>query len=211
MRWLRSGHPARLGREWGPVADYLVRVSSAPSEAETYATTSTRITGGLALFIGVVCLIDIAIEWRTRGGLVAAAIIVFVMVLAYIGLIRPSVTLSPERLSVRNYLRDHKVPWSDVKSVDVSDILRVQLDGRRLRCPGVQMMMRDLRRQRAGRIKADRDTSVSRAEFVVARIEHHMEHYAKTSTGTPTSTWARWELLTLAALALLAALAIATN
>ncbi len=208
---MRSGHPARLGREPGPVADYLVRVSSVRSEAETYATTSTRITGGLALFIGLVCLIDIVIEWRTRGGLIAATVIVFVMVVAYIGLIRPSVTLSPERLSVRNHLRDHKVPWSDVQSVDMADILRVQLDGKRLRCPGVQMMMRDLRRERAGRVKADRDTSVSRAEFVITRLEHHMERYSKTSTGEPVSTWARWELITLAALALIAAIAILTG
>lgn len=186
-------------------------MSSAPSEAETYATTSTRITGGLGIFIGLVCLVDIAIEWRTRSGLIAAAVIVFVMIVAYMGLIRPSVTLSPERLSVRNHLRDHKVPWSDVQGVEMADTLRIQLGAKRLRCPGVQMMMRDLRRQRAGRIKPDRDSSVSRAEFVVGRVEHHMEHYAKTSTGTPTSSWARWELLTLAALALLAAVAILTR
>ena len=186
-------------------------MKSAPSEAETYATTSTRITGGLALFIGVVCLVDIAIEWRTRGGLIAAAVIVFVMVLAYIGLIRPSVTLSPERLSVRNHLRDHQVPWSDVEGVDVADILRIRVDGKRLRCPGVQMMMRDLRRQSAGRIKPDRESSVSRAEFVVGRVEHHMDRYAKTSTGTPSTSWARWELIALAALAALAAIAILTG
>lgn len=186
-------------------------MSSAPSEAETYATTSTRLTGALGLFIGLACLVDIAIEWRTRNGLIAATVIVFVMVVAYMGLIRPSVTLSPERLSVRNHLRDHRVPWSDVRSVDMADTLRIQLDGKRLRCPGVQMMMRDLRRERAGRVKADRDTSVSRAEFVVGRVEHHIERYAKTSTGEPTASWARWELITLAALALVVVVATLTR
>jgi hypothetical protein len=169
-------------------------VARTPTEAETYATTSSRITGGLAILIGVVCLVDIAIEWRTRSGLIAAALIAMVMVLAYIGLVRPSVTLSPEHLSVRNHLRDHTVGWSRVEGVDVGDILRVQLPGRRLRCPGVQLAMRDLRKQRVGRTRPDQDTSVSRASFVVARVEHHMEYYRKTSTGEHVSRWAVPEL-----------------
>lgn len=190
-----------------PRATTLSGVRSAPSETESYATTSTRITGGIAIVIGLICLLDIAVEWRTRGGLIAAAVIICVMILAYIGLIRPQVTLSPERLSVRNHVRDHTVPWSDVEGVDMADILRIQIPGRRLRCPGVQMMVRDLRRQRAGRIKPDRDSSVSRAEFVVGRVEYHMEYYGKTSTGEATSRWAIPELIALATFALIALIA----
>jgi Bacterial PH domain len=182
-------------------------VKSVPTEAESYATTSTRITGGIAIVVGLICLVDIAIEWRTRGGLIAAAVIAFVMVVAYVGLIRPSVTLSPERLLVRNHLRDHAVPWSDVEGVDMADILWIQLPGRRLRCPGVQLMMRDMRRQRAGRIKPDRESSVSRAEFVVGRVEHHMHYYGKTSTGEVTSRWATPELVALGVFALIALVA----
>jgi hypothetical protein len=182
-------------------------VRSAPTEAESYATTSTRIIGGIAIVIGLICLVDIAIEWRTRSGLIAAAVIVCAMILAYIVLVRPQVTLSPERLSVRNHVRDHKVPWSDVEGVDMADILRIQIPGRRLRCTGVQMMMRDLRRQRAGRLKPGGESSISRADFVVGRVRHHMDYYGKTSTGEVTSRWATPELIGLAVFALIAVLA----
>jgi hypothetical protein len=182
-------------------------VSSAPSEAETYTTPSSRITGFIALFIGLLLLVDIAWEWRTRPGLITAALIGVVMVLGYVGLIRPSVTLSPERLSIRNHLRDHDVPWADVEGADVADILRVELAGRRVRCPGVQLMMRDLRRQRYGRAKPDAQNSVTRAGFVVGRIEHHMEYYGKTSTGAVTTRWAVPELAAMGVLALVALVA----
>ncbi len=180
---------------------------SAPTEAESYATTSTRIIGGISIVIGLICLVDIAIEWRTRGGLIAAAVIVCVMILAYLILVRPQVTLSPERLSIRNHIRDHKVPWSDVEGVDMADILQIKIPGGRLRCTGVQMMMRDLRRERAGRIKPDRESSISRADFVVGRVQHHMEYYGKTSTGEITSRWATPELIALGVFALIAVLA----
>lgn len=182
-------------------------MKSAPTEAESYATTSARITGGAAIVIGAVCLVDIAVEWRTRNGLITAAMIALAMVIAYVGLIRPSVTLSPERLVVRNHLRDHLVPWSHVQGVDVTDALRIQLPGRRLRCPGVQLVMRDMRRHRAGRVKDDDETSVSRASFVISRIEHHREHYTKTSTGQHDTRWAIPELALAGALSLVGVVA----
>jgi len=184
-----------------------VRVKSAPTEAESYSTTSSRITGGIALFIGLVCLIDIVVEWRTRTGLITAALIALVMVLAYVGLIRPSMTLSPDRLRVHNHLRDHEVPWADVEGTDVADVLRVQLPGRRLRCPGVQLMMRDLRKQRYGRLKTEDENTLTRAGFVVSRIEHHIDHYAKSSTGEVVTRWAKPELITAGVLALIAVVA----
>jgi len=191
-----------------PRTDYLVPVSSAPSEAETYTTPSSRITGAIALFIGLLCLIDIVIEWRTRSGLITAALIGVVMVLAYIGLIRPSVTLSPQGLSIRNHLRDRQVPWERIEAADVADILRIQLaDGGRIRCAGVQLNMRDLRRQRYGRAKADAENSVTRAGLVVARVEHHIDHYGKSSTGEITTGWAVPELAVLGVLALVALVA----
>ncbi len=59
------------------------------------------------------------------GGLLVGGVIAILMVLAYVGLIRPSVTLSPDDLLIRNHLRDHTVPWNKVTEVDVTDILRV--------------------------------------------------------------------------------------
>jgi UDP-N-acetylmuramyl pentapeptide phosphotransferase/UDP-N-acetylglucosamine-1-phosphate transferase len=181
-------------------------VKSPPSENEQYATTSTRITGGVVIFLGLLALVDIVVEWRTRSGLVVAAVILTVMVLAYVALIRPSITLTPSNVRIRNHFRDHDVAWNQVKDVDVTDIVRIHTPGRQFRCPGVQLVMRDLRRQRVGR-KVSEDSSISRAQFVVTRIEHHMERYGASSEGGIVSRWAIPEMLVIAALLLVALVA----
>ncbi|WP_344209825.1 PH domain-containing protein [Kribbella sancticallisti] len=180
-----------------------------PSENEQYLSASNRITGVVVMAIGVLGLIDILLEWRTLGGLEVAALIGILMVIAYVGLVRPSVTLSPQNLRIRNHLRDHVVPWNKITGVDVTDILRVHLGDRKLRCPGVQLVMRDLRKQRVASRKAGADSSVSRADFVVDRIDNHLSRYAASAApdAEVTTAWARPELAIAAVLALIALLA----
>jgi len=190
-----------------PVAGYVVGVKQKSAGTEQYLSTSNRITGVIVLVIGALGLLDIVLEWRTATGLMVAAVIGFLMVLAYVGLIRPSVTLSPEQLLLRNHLRDHQIPWAKVTGVDVTDILRVHTADNRLRAPGVQLVMRDLRKQRVGGRKLAPDSSISRAEFVVDRIETHMEQYGEQSTGEVITTWARPELIALGVLAAIAIVA----
>jgi hypothetical protein len=187
-------------------AGYFVLVKPKSPESEQYLSTSNRITGVIVLVIGVVGLLDILLEWRTLSGLLVASIIAILMVLAYVALIRPSVTLSPEHLVLRNHLRDHVIPWSKVTSVDVTDILRVHTEANRYRAPGVQLVMRDLRKQRVGGRKLADDSSISRADFVVDRIENHMSQYGEQSDGDVVTTWARPELIALGALAVVAVL-----
>jgi hypothetical protein len=186
-----------------------VRVKSKPSQNEQYLSTSNRITGVVVMAIGLLGLIDILLEWRTLGGLEVAALIGILMLIAYVGLVRPSVTLRPQNLLIRNHLRDHVVPWNKITAVDVTDILRVHLGDRKLRCPGVQLVMRDLRKQRAGGHKLGSDSSVSRADFVVERIDNHVNLH--TGSGTPdaevVTTWARPELTVAAVLAAIAVVA----
>jgi hypothetical protein len=176
-------------------------------DTEQYLSTSNRITGVIVLVIGALGLLDIVLEWRTATGLMVAALIGCLMVLTYVGLIRPSVTLSPERLLLRNHLRDHAIPWSKVTSVDVADILRVHTEDDRFRAPGVQLVMRDLRKQRVGGRKLAPDSSISRADFVIDRIETHMEQYGEQSAGDVVTTWARPELTALGVLAAIAIVA----
>jgi PH (Pleckstrin Homology) domain-containing protein len=184
-----------------------VRVKSKHPESEQYLSTSNRITGAIVLLIGALGLLDIVLEWRTVTGLLVAALIGLLMVLAYVGLVRPSVTLSPDHLLLRNHLRDHAIPWSKVTGVDVTDILRVHTPENRFRAPGVQLVMRDIRKQRVGGRKLSDDSSISRADFVVNRIETHMEHYSAKSDGEIVTAWARPELAVAGALAVVAVLA----
>ena len=188
-------------------AGYFVRVKSKSPESEQYLSASNRITGSIVMVIGALGLVDILIEWRTATGLMVGCVIGIFMVLAYVGLIRPSVTLSPENLLLRNHLRDHRIPWSKVTGVDVTDILRVHTDGNRFRAPGVQLVMRDLRKQRVGGRKLAADSSISKADFVVNRIEHHQEQYAAKSEGDVVHGWARPELIVAGVLAVIALVA----
>ena len=181
---------------------YLVPVKSKAREQEQYLSTSNRITGVVVMLIGVLGLLDIVLEWRTAGGLMVAGLIGILMVLAYAGLVRPSVNLRPEGLLIRNHLRDHHIPWNKITDVDVTDILRVHTERGKIRCPGVQLVMRDMRKQRVGSRKLKEDSSISRADFVVARIESHQDQYGPTAEGDVVTTWARPEVSILAVLAL---------
>jgi hypothetical protein len=184
-----------------------VRVKSKSPLSEQYLSASNRITGVIVMVIGALGLVDIVLEWRTATGVLVGSIIGILMVLAYVGLIRPAVTLSPENLFLRNHLRDHLLPWSKVTGVDVTDILRVHTGEERFRAPGVQLVMRDLRKQRVGGRKLSPDSSLSRADFVVDRVEAHMAQYGETSEGDVVTTWARPELTILAVLAVIAIVA----
>jgi hypothetical protein len=181
-------------------------VNSKSSESEQYLSSSNRITGVVVMVIGLIGLIDIVLEWRTLGGLEVAALIGIVMVLTYTHLVRPTVTLRPQNLLIRNHIRDHEVPWNKITEVDVTDLLRVHTEDQRLRVPAVQLVMRDLRKQRVGGRKLGADSSISRADFVVDRIDQHVNLYG--GTGSPdaevVTTWARPELTLLAVLVLVA-------
>ncbi|GAA1150895.1 hypothetical protein GCM10009630_56600 [Kribbella jejuensis] len=188
-------------------AGYVVRVKSNSPESEHYLSASNRITGTVVLVIGALGLLDVILEWRTATGLLVGSIIAIFMLLAYVGLIRPSVTLSPENLLIRNHLRDHRIPWSKVTGADVTDLLRVHTDANRFRASGVQLVMRDLRKQRVGGRKLAADSSISKADIVVGRIENHMAQFAGKSDGDIVSEWARPELIVLGVLAMIAVVA----
>ena len=183
-------------------------MNSKSSENEQYLSASNRITAVIVMVIGVAGLVDIVAEWRTGGGLVVGCLIGLLIVAAYTGLFRPSVTLRPQNLLIRNHLRDHVVPWNKITDVDVTDILRIHTDDRRLRCPGVQLVMRDMRKQRASR-KLKPESSISRADFVVDRIDHHVNLYGGTGSADAeiVTTWARPELAIAAVLAVVALIA----
>lgn len=186
---------------------YLVHVKSNTAETERYLSTSNRITGVIVMFIGALGLLDIVIEWRTVTGLLVGCLIAIAMMLTYVGLIRPSVTLGRTDLLLRNHLRDHRIPWDKVTGADITDILRVHTENDRFRAPGVQLVMRDLRKQRMGRDKPASESSLSRADLVVDRIEAHMSQYGKEPGGELRTSWARIELIVIAVLAVVAVVA----
>jgi hypothetical protein len=71
--------------------------------------------------------------------------------------------------------------------------------------------MRDLRKQRVGGRKLGSENSISKADFVVNRIETHQEQYAAKSHGDVVTGWAVPELAILGVLAVIAVVAAAVR
>lgn len=70
-------------------------------------------------------LIDLAVQGHDRLSLVAAAILLLVTGIVYVTAQRPRVIADDAGITVRNPLRDHRVPWPLVVRVDLADLLRV--------------------------------------------------------------------------------------
>lgn len=70
-------------------------------------------------------LIDLAVQGRDHVSLIAAAILILSAGVAYVAAQRPRVIAADDALTIKNPLRDHRIPWTSISRVDVSDLLRV--------------------------------------------------------------------------------------
>jgi hypothetical protein len=73
-------------------------------------------------------LIDLAVQGRDRESLVAAFILVLVTGIVYVGARRPRIVAGTDALIIVNPLRDHRVGWPAVASVDSADLIRVRCE-----------------------------------------------------------------------------------
>ena len=93
---------------------------------ETYRSSLALVAWWVWLLFAVANLIDLAVQGRDRTSVEAAAVLVLVTGIAYVGALRPRVTAAVGGIVVRNPLRDHRVPWLAVTNVDLRDLLRVR-------------------------------------------------------------------------------------
>lgn len=78
-------------------------------------------------------LVDLAVQGRDHFALVIAAILVMITGVTYVAAFRPRVTADDEAVTITNPLRDHRVPWGCVESMELGDSLEVHCrwqDGR---------------------------------------------------------------------------------
>jgi len=78
------------------------------------------------VLFAVANLIDLMVEGGGHMTVLAAAILLMVTGVAYVTAQRPRVVAATSTLTVRNPLRDHAIPWSNVIRADVSDLLRIR-------------------------------------------------------------------------------------
>lgn len=80
------------------------------------------------LVFAVLNLGDLAWQGGGHAAVVAAAIILLVTGVAYVAALRPRVIADDQAVTVRNPLRDVRVPWPAVTSVDLGDTLQVHYE-----------------------------------------------------------------------------------
>jgi hypothetical protein len=118
--------PRMVGAPSGPPDGRIDSGEAKPTRRpETYRSSLALVAWWVWLLFAVANLIDLAVQGRDRTSVEAAAVLVLVTGIAYVGALRPRVTAAAGGIVVRNPLRDHRAPWLAVTNVDLRDLLRV--------------------------------------------------------------------------------------
>ena len=102
--------------------------SAVPGGPQTFRSPTAVILWWVWVVFALANLIDLAVQGRDHGAVVAAAILLLVTGVAYIGGQRPRIIVEQAGLTVLNPLRDHHVGWANVTKIDLYDLLRVHCD-----------------------------------------------------------------------------------
>jgi hypothetical protein len=77
------------------------------------------------VIFALVCLVDIAFTGRNHTAAEIAATVVFITGLIYACALRPRVVTDADAITVQNPLRDHRIPWGSVTTVDLRESVQV--------------------------------------------------------------------------------------
>ena len=101
--------------------------SAAPPSArpEVFRRTGPLVFWWIWLAFAAFNVVDLAIQGSGHFAVVVTAILVAVTGVAYACALRPRVIASDAGLAVKNPVRDYRIPWGAVETVDVGDWVRV--------------------------------------------------------------------------------------
>jgi hypothetical protein len=115
-----------------PVAPAAPRASSPPAatavpqgEVKTFRLPGAVVAWWAWLILAVACLADVAATGRNHTAAEIAVALVLVTGVLYACALRPRVIADSFGITVRNPLRDHRIPWGSVSAVDLKESLRV--------------------------------------------------------------------------------------
>ncbi|MGW5365560.1 hypothetical protein [Actinopolymorpha pittospori] len=163
---------------------------------ERFAPAGGRILGVITILIGVLIVGDIIVEWRTWAGLSAAAVVVAVCALVWVGLVRPAVVAYEEALVLRNILSDVRIPWHLVESATVSPVLTLPVGGKVYRSSAVGVTGADRRAMR--RSRRESVEAVMRGRSPGSEEEGPAPKGAASLAGMPPSVYTTHRIETLA-------------
>jgi hypothetical protein len=92
---------------------------------DVYRSAMALVVWWVWVAFAVANLADIAVQGHNRFAAEVAAVLILVTGVAYIAAFRPRVVADDAGITIENPLRDHRVPWACVQSVDLGDSLQV--------------------------------------------------------------------------------------
>jgi hypothetical protein len=117
------GHPAQNGAQNG--AKPAGPSPAGPSERQVLRLPGAVIAWWAWVAVAVFCLIDMAATGLDHTSAEIAVALLLVTGVMYACAFRPKVVTDAAGITVCNPLRDHRVPWGSVTSVDLAESVRV--------------------------------------------------------------------------------------
>jgi len=96
-----------------------------PIERKEFQLPGAIVAWWAWVIFAVACLADIAVTGRDHTAAEIAVTLVAITGLAYACALRPKVIADSSGITVRNPLRDHRVPWGSVIAVDLRESVQV--------------------------------------------------------------------------------------
>jgi len=95
------------------------------SEPRTFQLPGAIVAWWAWVIVAVACLADIAFTGRNHTAAEIAATVLLITGLVYVCALRPRVIADSGAITVRNPLRDHRIPWGSVTAVDLKESVQV--------------------------------------------------------------------------------------
>jgi hypothetical protein len=96
-----------------------------PPEHKTFRLPGAAVAWWVWLIFAAACLLDILISGRNHLAAEIAVTLFFVTGLVYACALWPRVVTDSAAITVRNPLRDHRIPWGSVAAVDLRESVQV--------------------------------------------------------------------------------------
>jgi hypothetical protein len=120
-----AGHPLRAGRAAGVRITVTSDQAVKPGEPKVFRLPGSLVAWWVWVLFAAANLIDLAIQGRSHTALEIAVALVAVTGVVYACALRPRVVTDSRGITVINPLRDHRMPWGSVTSVDLAESVRV--------------------------------------------------------------------------------------
>jgi hypothetical protein len=122
----RVQQPAEPGVPGGTTASRLPGGKTGqPADQKVFRLPGSVVFWWAWVIFAVACLVDIAFTGHNHTAAEIAVTVVFITGVIYACALRPRVIADADAITVQNPLRDHRIPWGSVTTVDLRESVQV--------------------------------------------------------------------------------------